>query len=227
MNKKLIFSMIAGAAVAIPGLAQAQSYDVRACLPVATGFDFDSGAAGTTLDFGTLEQDATFGFFSPVAGVGPNGDGVLKVYVGATGGTGAPGSIDIAFTDGNNPNDAAGVTRPGIGGKASAFLTGLDIGADAVDPSDDQEFAIAAAGGSTAANATLHRLDTNPSLPMGLVVEGGVMLSAIVNFGLATGDPTTVFAGTPAEPFTGGDVPGEYTGTVTLTATPNSSLPGC
>ena len=225
MNKKLILSMIAGLSLTLPGLAQAQNYDVRACLPAATGFTFDTPAGGTTIDFGTLEQDPTFGFFAPAAGLGVNGDGVLKVYVGPTGGTGSPDSIDLTFTDGANPNAAAGINAPGIGGKALVYLSGLsfETGAGGVD----EEFLIAAGGGNTAADATLNRLDTDPSMPFGLVVEAGTMLSPIINFAIATGDPALNFAGTPAEPFTAGDAPGEYTGTVTLTATPNTSVPAC
>lgn len=249
----------------ISSLGYAQVYDVRACLPKASSFEFDS-PSGLSLDWGDLikysgtsSSGVPWHFFGPAQGVGTNPpnpttgltDGVFKIYVGGLDGAGPIGGLNVAYTDITNPNSDFTVNNnEGLGGKAFVYLSGLLIN----DPSivtDDKECTLLTSstvcGASAPPPQNAYRLDGATYLEFsngGYIPQAsddqGVnrFLGAIVNIaifsgelppgsipGISTNGPT--FVGPSAGVFTSGDVPGLYTGTLTLTAVANNTLPDC
>lgn len=182
--------------------AQSQPFTVQANVPAATSASFSVSkvipgtpetfvpTATTNLDFGTLTLDTTNNIFVPAH--------FWVIDVGANG-AGSP-DIAVTYTDTANPNGALN-NGTGLGRRGTISY------AEVVTNADLSQTVNLIRGES------LSQANTS----------GGVNETAFdngflrVSVGVATGDPALQEGN--ATPFTALDNPGNYSGTVTLTAT--------
>lgn len=206
MKKTLLTIALIGCVVlASAGLAMADSQDftVSASVPFASGITFtitEILASGTwtdnhpvALNFGTLGYDSVNKIFFPTK--------FFAIDLGvSTGGAGKPDSIQMTYFDLDNPNDDAGNGLGGLGQKATLQIT----------------------------KATLDAGDFN--------VESKVLLSDVATLGTVMKDDFVggwprLYVGmydgsnpelhTGWEVFTADDAPGDYRGTLQITAVVN------
>jgi len=182
--------------------AVAQTLTVSAAIPAATGLlltvtpiNGTTGVAGTpsttatTIPFGTLTYNATSGIYLPV--------NYYSVAIGTSGGAGTP-IVAVTYTEGTNPNGASN----GLGVKTVAtFVTANPVSNVETVSSLGKKRLIDLTG-------TAGELST---IPTGQYEK--------VYVGVWTGNPSaTPLDPTNGQPFTNGDAPGTYTGTLTFTA---------
>ena len=200
MKKFLLTMAVAVCLVSVSaGLAMADSatFGVSVTMPAATGVTFQATeieADGTwtdihptSLNFGTLEYDSTYGIFRPTK--------YFVIDLGVEGGGGTVTDVSFSYTEGINPNDAAGNGRGGLGKKGTLTVTkGVyqsdDVVLSPVTPLED----VAALGTFTAATH----------------FSGGWPRAYV---GINDGANPAV-----GEPFTTDDVADDYLGTLTVTA---------
>jgi hypothetical protein len=204
---KTRLSLILGSLFLLSQAAMAQTTDtltVSATIPDASGLQLtvtpvnaSSGVAGTssttatTIPFGTLTFNTTNNIYEPTD--------YYTVAIGATGGAGTP-TVNVTYTEGNNPNNP-GTSTNGLGTKATAtFLT------------------VASNGAQTVSSLGKKRLIdlTGTAGAMGTPPSGSYEQ---VDVGIWTGSTTAPADPTNGQPFSNTDVAGTYTGTLTFTAT--------
>lgn len=195
--KKVVMAAAVITAVGV-GVAQAATTNflVSASVPAATGVSISAS-----------EVDSATNAFTPVAGTNLSFDpltfeAVNQIYlpdhffaidVGVTGGAGNP-TVTVAYTEGLNPN----APGKGLGWHASATFVRIE---------GVTEVPLATHG----PKKLLKDLTSENITPAELT--GGFLR---VYTGIVTGDATTPTGGVP---FTNGDNPGAYNGTLVVTAT--------
>ena len=186
-----------------------RSFTVSATVPAATGVSINAasvavnadGTSGawtalaadaTTMSFGTLTYNSTYGYWAP--------DHYFAVDIGTSGGAGNLTTV-VTYSEGTNQNQSSG--GHGLGYKGIATfqkVTGSGT--------NTQEATIAAHGKK-------RFIDLTGETVTPAQVSGGWLR---VYLGIAT-DPTATGMPTGTEIFTNLDHSGQYTGTVTFTAT--------
>lgn len=203
--KKLLLGFLISVGVTFVGIAvnnAAQvSFTVSATIPAATGVSITAtkitgttwGSTVTALDFDPMTLDTDNGVWLP--------DHFFAIDVAATGGAGAP-DVTAKYVEGSKPS---GQTN-GLGYKSLATFVKV------TGPDDDQ----------TETQMTAH----GPKKPLKDLSGGGEQITDTeisggflrIYVGIFPGDdPDVTAAG--GEPFTNADQPGDYDGTLTITAT--------
>jgi hypothetical protein len=207
MNKKtfvLMGTVLAVFALAVPATAVDETFTVTASVPQATGVSISAArvdsstneftpVAGTTLNFNPLTFNSELGIWLP--------DHFFAVDVGAVGGAGAP-DVTVTYTEGANPNDPDN----GLGWKSTATFVQVTG-----EGEDQTETALTAHGPKKLLK------DVNGELINDTEIQGGFLR---IYLGIVTNDPNATFpdpAG--AENFTNEDAPGDYDGTLLVSAT--------
>lgn len=214
--KKTILTLVGAlviSLVAIQGVF-AETFAITADIPSATVVEFITsrvenggeftviGTGNTPLNFTTAGEGI---IFDAVNGIwAASRFFAIDVSPQTAAGDPAPASynqIDLSYVDGLNPNGGA----DGLGAKGVVTVVRVDT---VEDPNDANaliqvETEIVADSLNDIGSANVTNGD----------VAGGFMRAYV---GISTGEP-----GKPGVPFTNGDAPGTYTGTLTFTATLN------
>ncbi|MDP2654294.1 MAG: hypothetical protein Q8Q08_09710 [Candidatus Omnitrophota bacterium] len=213
MKKLLILGLLlAFSALPISSVSQADqvSFTVSANVPAATGVAITpfvvntanpnnaTPVAGTTLDFGTLQYDAQNGIYRPSV--------FFYVDVTGTGGAGNP-DVTATYTEtvAGNPNSVLG--KNGLGKKGTATFTKVTFGAL---PADTVVTGLQSHGPKKTlsnVNETINETE----------LAGGILR---IYLGLADLNSQATFVDpSDAEVFTNTDQPGDYFGTLLVSAT--------
>ncbi len=199
--------------VAIQGV-HAESYGVSAAIPAATtvnlitsrvqnGGEFTViGQGNQAINFTTagegIQYDATNGIWAPTRFY------AIDVSPQTAGGDPAPASfnqITFGYTEGNNPNG----TSDGLGSKGTVTVVRIDTVTDPDDATQLIQVETEVDADTFANAASISVSDSD--------ISGGFMRAYV---GVSTGE-----TGKPGAPFTNGDTPGNYSGTLTLSVTLN------
>lgn len=206
MKKVLAVLAILILSLAVLGTqAFAVDFTVSATIPSATGVSITAtrnqivngteqfGPQVTAFDFDPMTLDSVFGIYRSKY--------FFAIDVGATGGAGSP-DVSVEYSNESNP---AGQTT-GLGAKATTTFS-LVSGGPA--PTDQSEAVIASLGTKLLSQ-----------LAGGLAIDESLQAGGFLRMRVGIYDGANAALNTAGgEPFTNGDIAGDYSGTFTVTAT--------
>lgn len=205
---KKVIGILVAAIMFVPGLASAVDFNVTATIPAANGISISAtenqmvsgnevfGPTVTEMNFNPMAFDSANGIWTSVK--------FFAVDVGATGGAGSP-TVTVTYGSESNPTDQI----KGLGFKSTATFTKVTGGPA---PTDQIETLLAAHGPTLLLNSLSsgENIDSSELIGGFLRMRVGIYDGALAEFNDVGG-----------EPFTNGDLPGSYSGVLTVTATLN------
>lgn len=209
---KIKLSLLLGGALlfcqAVSALAASTTFTVSATVPTATGVSISvSQVNATTNAFTTLAAGTTALSFDPMTFNTTNGIYLPNHYYaldfGVSGGAGNP-DVTVTYNEGSNPNGSTN----GLGYKSTATFAKEVVGTG---------------GATTESFLTAHGPKKRLIDLSGEHVSYSELTGAYLRIylGVWTGSTTSPADPTNGQPFTTGDAPGTYTGSLVVTAVVN------